>query len=156
MRRKCCTWSILLAARAAARPIGDSPKTGLITSILFGVFPSFPRTRSRAKCPKFLIRTAWPETSRSISFKAARRSTGSSVLDKFASGWLIDPRDCVSDPLSSASASAVVAEIADAGKIVNPGRYLRLLRPLVVLVAIEPSSPSEIFSNHLRVYKIIL
>lgn len=65
-----------------------------------------------------------------------------------SSEWPTDPRDCASDPLSSASASAAVAETADAGSIASPERYLHW--PPIVPAAVSPPSPSGIFLNHLR------
>lgn len=92
-----------------------------------------------------------PEMSRPVGFKAARRPTGLSVPGKSASGWPTDPRGCASGPRSSASASAVVTGIADAGRIASLERCLRSPRQPIVLAVIAPPSPSGISSSHLHI-----
>lgn len=84
-----------------------------------------------------------------MSFKVAHRSTDSSALNR-SSKWPTDLRGCVLDPLSSASASVAVTEIADAGRIANLECYSHSPRPPIAPAAVALPSPSGISSNHLR------
>ena len=96
-----------------------------------------------------IVRHNRPETSQPVGFKVARRSTGSSVPSKFASGWPTDLRGCASSLRLSASASVVVAGIAGVERTASPECCSRLPRRLIAPAAIALPFPSEISSSHL-------
>jgi len=135
--------------RAATRPIADSPRTGLVTSILSVWQACSPRKKQgdvRRTPLVVIVRHNRPETSRPVGFKAVRRSTGMS-----ASGWPTDLRGCASSPRSSASTSVVVAGLAGVGRTASPACCSRSPRRLVAPAAVALPSPSEISSSHLRI-----
>jgi len=129
-----------------ARPIANSPKTGYGTSIL-----SNPSCEKRGGVVNSSVELhGTPEMDRPDNFRVTRQVTDSSALDRSASEWLIDPRGCASDLLSSASAFAAVIGTVAVGRTVNPGHYSHSLpQPPIAPVAVAPLSLSGIFSNHL-------
>jgi len=88
------------------------------------------------------------------NFRVTRQATDSSVLDRSASGWPIDPRGFASNLLSSASASAAVIGTIAVGRTVNPGYCSRSPpQPPIAPVAVAPLSLSGIFSSHLTSHR---